>query len=90
MNHRQSRGDDGHNLVAIVMHQRNLDVQGALDWIGKLHDDLVLKFLEDYKKVPTFPDPQITKDTAAYAEALGNWVRANDQWSFEVDASRFF
>ncbi|KAJ3514441.1 hypothetical protein NLJ89_g2384 [Agrocybe chaxingu] len=84
----QSRGDDGHNLVTIVMHQLNLDVQGAFDWIGKLHDELVDKFLEEYKNVPTFKDKQATKECAEYAFGLGNWVRGNDQWSFESE--RYF
>ncbi|KAF8987968.1 terpenoid synthase [Cyathus striatus] len=73
----QARGDDLHNLVTIVMHQLQLDVQGAFDWIGKLHDQLVDKFLDDYRKV-----------VARYVDDLGNWVRANDQWSFE--SQRYF
>jgi len=27
---------------------------------------------------------QIDADVAIYADGLGNWVRANDVWSFEV------
>jgi hypothetical protein len=81
---RQSRGDDLHNLVTMVMNQHKLGPQGAMDWIGRLHDQLADKFLDDFKKLPTFKDKTVNQEAREYAEGLGNWVRANDQWSFEV------
>jgi Delta6-protoilludene synthase len=68
------------------MNQFGLGVQDALDWIGRLHDDLLDRFLDDYQNLPTFPEESetVNYEIAEYADALGNWVRANDQWSFEV------
>lgn len=80
---RQARGDDGHNLVTIVMKQYNLDPQGAMDWISDLHDDIVDEFLETWRLLPTFGGP-IDREIRTYVDGLGNWVRANDSWSFEV------
>lgn len=83
---RQSRGDDGHNLVTVVMRQYGLNLQEAFDWIGDLHQDLENSFLANFKKLPHFPleSDTINRELHEYACALGNWVRANDQWSFEV------
>ena len=80
---RQARGDDGHNLVKIVMHQYDMDAQGAINWISDLHDDIADEFLETWKSLPTFGGP-VDREIRIYADGLGNWVRANDTWSFEV------
>lgn len=79
---RHSRGDDGHNLVTIVMKEHSTDLNGALDWISNLHDDLVKEFLNAFKCLPSSLDAQV----ATYVDGLGNWVRAGDCWSFEVCA----
>ncbi|KAJ6474479.1 terpenoid synthase [Mycena vitilis] len=83
----QARGDDGHNLVTIVMHQYNLEAQGAINWISDLHDNIADEFLQIWKTLPTFGGP-IDREIRTYVDGLGNWVRANDQWSFESE--RYF
>ncbi|GJJ08044.1 hypothetical protein Clacol_002251 [Clathrus columnatus] len=82
----QARGDDTHNLVTIVMHELKLDIQGAINWIGELNDDLATEFLKEYYNLPTFKG--FEHDILAYCKGLGNWVRANDSWSFESE--RYF
>lgn len=84
---RQARGDDGHNLVTIVMNEKQLDLHAALKWIGDLHDRLVAQFLSEFPKVPSFGSEALDAEVAIYVDGLGNWVRANDTWSFE--ASQF-
>lgn len=88
LNCRQSRGDDGHNLVTVVMQQYGLGLQDSFDWIGELHQDLEACFLSEFRKLPYFPEESdsVNREVREYANALGNWVRANDQWSFEVRA----
>ena len=81
---RQARGDDSHNLVTIVMHERKCDLISALEWISDLHDGLVKTFLSTLKKVPSFGEQSLDNQVATYVDGLGNWVRANDTWSFEV------
>ncbi|KAF7309111.1 Terpene cyclase [Mycena kentingensis (nom. inval.)] len=83
----QARGDDGHNLVTIVMHQYHLDVQQAMDWIGDLHDDIAADFLQTWHQIPSF-GAAVDRDLRTYVHGLGNWVRANDSWSFESE--RYF
>lgn len=81
---RQARGDDGHNLVTIVMHQYKTDLHGALEWISRLHDDLADTFLEAFQNMPSWGVPSLDAQVAIYVDGLGNWVRGNDTWSFEV------
>ncbi|THU78335.1 terpenoid synthase [Dendrothele bispora CBS 962.96] len=70
----QAQGDDLHNLVTIVMNQYDLDLPEAMKWIGEFHDSIAEKFLSTYKNLP---------DWGPYVDGLGNWVCANDSWSFE-------
>lgn len=65
------------------MVQENTDIHGALEWISKLHDDLAEKFLSNYKNMPSFGQPIDEWVNRYINPGLGNWVRANDQWSFE-------
>ncbi|KAJ7443638.1 hypothetical protein B0H11DRAFT_2250555 [Mycena galericulata] len=76
-----------HKLVTIVMHQYSMDAQSAMNWIGDLHDDIVDEFLQVWKSIPTFGGP-LDREIRTYADGLGNWVRANDAWSFESE--RYF
>lgn len=68
------------------MAELDLGVQGALDWIGRLHDELENEFLAEFARVPslTTESEAAKHEIRLYVDAIGNWVRANDQWSFEV------
>ncbi len=65
------------------MHQLGLDIHGALQWISQYLDDLVAKFLKAWNNIPVYGGP-LDFEVRTYTEGLGDWVRANDQWSFEV------
>lgn len=69
------------------MHEFQMDVQSAINWISDLHDNLVSQFLDKWKEIPTFGD-SIANEVRTYVDGLGNWVRANDSWSFEVRLRR--
>ncbi|KAJ4471607.1 terpenoid synthase [Lentinula aciculospora] len=85
----QARGDSAHNMVTIVMNSMCLNLDEALLWISNLHDILVDLFLETYgvirRELPMF---KASDAAASYIDGLGNWVRANDCWSFESE--RYF
>ncbi|KAJ7798178.1 terpenoid synthase [Mycena leptocephala] len=83
----QAKGDDLHNLVTVVMNQYQMGVQEAMNWISDLHDKLANDFLETWNDVPTFGGP-VDREVRIYLDGLGNWVRANDTWSFESE--RYF
>ena len=73
-----------------MMDSYETDIQGALNYVSLLHDHLVAEFLELITKVPTFGDTSIDKDVSVYVDGLGQWVRGNDCWSFEVRSTLFF
>ncbi|KAJ8474148.1 hypothetical protein ONZ51_g7404 [Trametes cubensis] len=89
----QARGDDGYNLVTVVMAQYRLDLHGAMRWIGHYHDHLLDLFLahcdpsSELFKMPSW-GARVDSGLKRYVEGLGNWVRANDSWSFESE--RYF
>ncbi|TFY62379.1 hypothetical protein EVG20_g6722 [Dentipellis fragilis] len=83
----QARCDDAHNIVMIVMHQFKMDTAGAMNWVADYHAKLERKFNDTYLKVPKWGGP-LDLQVARYVDGLGNWVRANDQWSFESE--RYF
>ncbi|KAF5384031.1 hypothetical protein D9757_006948 [Collybiopsis confluens] len=85
----QARGDGSHNMVTIVMHRMKLDLGEAMLWISSLHDILANTFLHTHAYIRRELPIIKTSDAAAkYIDGLGNWVRANDCWSFESE--RYF
>ncbi|KAF3761522.1 terpenoid synthase [Cryphonectria parasitica EP155] len=86
----QSRGDDGHNLVTVLMTQYRFELQQAFDWIGAMHRDLEKRFQTDLNNLPYFPEvsEEVNREVREYAWSLGAWIRANDSWSFE--SPRYF
>lgn len=74
-------------MVTIVMHNYKLDVCGAMEWIGEFNDRIAKSFLLAKDQVPSWGEP-VDSQVARYVHGLGNWVRANDQWSFESE--RYF
>ncbi|KJA22852.1 hypothetical protein HYPSUDRAFT_138665 [Hypholoma sublateritium FD-334 SS-4] len=80
-------GDDGHNLITVVMNQFKITPQEAMNYISDLHDKLAVQFLDEWKNIPTFGGP-LDLEVRTYCHGLGNWVRANDSWSFESE--RYF
>ncbi|KAH8993902.1 terpenoid synthase [Lactarius hatsudake] len=82
LNVEQARGDDGYNIITVVMHQHKTNIQGAMNW------ELEAKFMDPYEnKIPKFGEP-VDTELARYVDGIGNWVRANDQWDFETE--RYF
>ncbi|XP_044718814.1 delta(6)-protoilludene synthase [Hirsutella rhossiliensis] len=86
-NKEQACGDDKHNIVAIAMDQLHLDVQGAMNWAADYHAATVRQFREVYETIPRWGG-QVDLDIETYVDGMGNWVRANVQWSFESE--RYF
>ncbi|KAJ7071627.1 hypothetical protein C8F01DRAFT_974399, partial [Mycena amicta] len=66
-----------------------ISTQQAMNWIGDLHDQMVNNYLQAFQELPTFGGPPVLdRDLRTYVDGLGNWVRANDTWHYEV--SRYF
>ncbi|KAI9457947.1 terpenoid synthase [Lactarius psammicola] len=84
----QARGDDGHNIITVIMHHQKTDIQSAMNWVYDYHKAAEERFMELYwNQIPKFGEP-VDTDLARYVEGLGNWVRSNDQWNYE--SQRYF
>lgn len=84
---RQSRDNADHNFVTVVMQELELSVQDAFDWIGRYHDGAATVVFALYEDPPVFLDEtdEVNREIREYVYGLGNWVRANECWSFKVN-----
>ncbi|KAG6867759.1 hypothetical protein C0993_011582 [Termitomyces sp. T159_Od127] len=83
----QAHGNDGHNIITIVMHHMQLDLREAMRWAGDYHSRLEKSFLADVETVPSFGE-ELDVKVRRYVDGLGNWIRANQCWHFET--TRYF
>ncbi|KAJ6477498.1 terpenoid synthase [Mycena vulgaris] len=81
-------GDVAHNILTVVMHEFDIDLPSAVLRVENYHRDLVENFLAVFKELPRWGETEIDRQVASYVHGLGNWVRANDAWSFE--SQRYF
>jgi hypothetical protein len=81
------RGLDDHNLVTVAMHNYNLGLAGALQWMQEYGTNLVTRFRAEAKHVPSWDEEKDNK-VLAYIDGIGDWIRGEDVWSFE--AGRYF
>ncbi|KAG1873120.1 terpenoid synthase [Suillus subluteus] len=83
----QARGDDDHNIVTIVMHEFDTDVNGAMSWAMDHQTKLEKKYFEAVAAIPKWGE-SIDSQVREYCDGLGNWVCASHDWSFESE--RYF
>lgn len=48
-NKEQAANDDGHNVLTIVMHEQQLDLDGALLWLLRQHQERVEHALQVWR-----------------------------------------
>ena len=82
----QSRGDT-HNMIIVVMRERGLDLQGAVDFVGELCKQSIDRFEHDRHTVPSW-GPEIDHDVRVYIQGLQDWIVGSLHWSF--DTTRYF
>ena len=69
------------------MHQFNLPLADAINWAASYHKEIVAKFLDTLKSVPSW-GKAIDDQVSVYIEHLAGWPRSNDCWTFE--GGRYF
>jgi len=82
----QSKGQNI-NMVTVVMHQDNLDVQAAVDFVWAKCKDAHERFIENKKKLPSW-DEKTDKDVTVYVDGLMDWMVGNVHWSYQSE--RYF
>ncbi|KAF8499976.1 isoprenoid synthase domain-containing protein [Gautieria morchelliformis] len=76
----QSRGDT-HNIITVIMRNRDLDVQGAFDHAGNMCIEAIKGYCEYKARLPSY-GPEIDSQVAAYTRGLESWISGNLEWSF--------
>ncbi|EED79566.1 predicted protein [Postia placenta Mad-698-R] len=84
---KQATGDGKYNILTVVMHQFNIDLEAAMAWVASYHKGVENKFLDGMRKLPSF-GPAVDRELQEYVLALAIFPRANDCWSFE--SGRYF
>jgi hypothetical protein len=71
---------DVHNLVLLLRHTHNIDLQEAIDRVAALHDAEVHAYLQLESSLPAL-GLIITTDLKQYLALLRSWMSANMYWS---------
>ncbi|KAF8964509.1 terpenoid synthase [Flammula alnicola] len=77
-----ARGLDGHNVITSIMHEYDLDLQGALYWLSGYAHRAVAKFQVDRRNLPSW-GTEVDKAVEEYVDRIGRCVRGYDAWSYE-------
>ncbi|KAM5542485.1 hypothetical protein V8D89_003944 [Ganoderma adspersum] len=75
------------NILSIVMHQFNMDLYHAADWVAKYHKTVEARFLDALTRLPSF-NPGVDAALQEYVAGVAAWPRGNDSWKFESE--RYF
>nr|GAT56737.1 predicted protein [Mycena chlorophos] len=79
----QSKGDD-HNIITHLVLHGHLTVQDAINHVAMKHSHLAKEFLEVAHAIPEFDTPEPEEMVRRLVDGLGNWIQANECWSFET------
>ena len=83
----QAKGHTGNNIITILCHEKNIDIQAASDYVGIYFGQLMDRFVAEKVRLPSFGSALDTA-VARYVDAMGQWVIGNLEWSFET--KRYF
>ena len=75
-----SRGHSDQNIYTVLMAERGIPLQKAVDEAGGLRDRVLLRFLDLYDQVR----PTAGADLATYLQGLRYGVRGNNEWGMRV------
>jgi hypothetical protein len=74
-------------MVVVVMNEKDIDLQSAVDFVGDLCKKTIDCFIEDKSNIPSW-GAKIDRDVAVYVDGLANWIFGGLIWSFESE--RYF
>ncbi|KAG1831949.1 isoprenoid synthase domain-containing protein [Suillus subalutaceus] len=79
-NKEQSRGSaPWENIVAVLMHDRGLDLQGAIDYAGQMCKDAIQRFESSRAILPSW-EKEVDRQVAIYVEGLQNFMVGSLHW----------
>jgi hypothetical protein len=69
------------------MSEKGIDLNGALDWAARYHEQILSEFQAQYQALPSW-DSAIDLRVKTYVERLAFFMRGIDCWAFETE--RYF
>jgi len=78
---------DHHNIIAVVMNEKGLDLDGALNWVATIYEHVLSRFQAHIRILPSWGS-DIDPAVHDFVERLCHWIRGHDCWSFESE--RYF
>ncbi|KAG1851966.1 isoprenoid synthase domain-containing protein [Suillus subluteus] len=79
-NKEQSRGSaPWENIVAVLMHDRGLDLQGAIDYAGQMCKDAIQRFESSPAILPSWEE-EVDRQVAIYVEGLQKFMVGSLHW----------
>ncbi|KAH7905973.1 isoprenoid synthase domain-containing protein [Hygrophoropsis aurantiaca] len=72
------------NIITVIHRDpgtKHLDLQGRIDYAGKLFETAIGRFQKCREMLPSFDDPDIDRQVSEYADGLLDWTVGNIQWS---------
>ena len=87
-NREQSSSSYPHNILTSIMEERKIPLQAALDDLALRAKSHIRRFLHNQSRLPLIAaqlgwSAEIQERLQEYVDGLGQWVRGNDDWSFE-------
>ncbi|KUI60988.1 Delta(6)-protoilludene synthase [Cytospora mali] len=82
-NAKQASGDDQHNIITIVMREKAMDVQQAIDWTAQVHAGMTERFNQLFLQIPRWGGP-LDWEVQTFMDGVAHLVGANTQWSYET------
>ncbi|KDR79140.1 hypothetical protein GALMADRAFT_137032 [Galerina marginata CBS 339.88] len=85
----RSRGGGlaSHNSVELIMAEKNLDVQAAIEWLERGVSKVVDTFLDDINSLPSWGN-KVDQKVKIYVDGVAQVLRGADDWSYE--SRRYF
>ncbi|KAI0033926.1 terpenoid synthase [Vararia minispora EC-137] len=83
----QASGHHAHNLVTVVMHELNIPIQDALEWIRCYHVECLKRFVTLKDTLPSWGSA-VDQNVQRYVEGIAQEIRGVDTWCFE--SQRYF
>ncbi|KAJ7877118.1 isoprenoid synthase domain-containing protein, partial [Mycena olivaceomarginata] len=83
----ETRRKDTHNIVCVMMHEHGIDLQLAVNMLGKLCSDRMEDFIRLRAQLPSW-GPTIDGMVKVYVDGLQDWMVGSLYWSFKTE--RYF
>lgn len=74
-------------MIPILMNDKGLSLQEAVDYVGDLCRDTIDGFVENQGRIPSW-GPEVDRDVAIYVKGLRDWIVGSLHWSFMTE--RYF